>query len=158
MVRHTGFVAVLDNIRSLHNVGAIFRTADGAGVDQLYLCGITATPPRPEIRKAALGAEEFVQWEHAASTSQVLAQLRDQGYQLVALETGPGSVNFKRAALRLPLALVIGNEYHGMPADILKTCDQLISIPMFGRKDSLNVAVAFGIVAYEIALRRNVAT
>lgn len=144
------FVAVLDNIRSLHNVGSIFRTADGAGVEKLYLCGMTGTPPRPEIRKAALGAEETVAWEYFATTQEALQHLRAEGYQLVALERAESSLDFRAAPYRFPLALIIGHEYEGIPSEILSACDMIVALPMHGHKQSLNVAVAFGIAAYEI--------
>ncbi|MCI0695886.1 RNA methyltransferase [candidate division KSB1 bacterium] len=147
------FVAVLDNIRSLHNVGSIFRTADAAGAGKLYLCGMTGTPPRQEIRKAALGAEETVAWEYFHQTSDAVAKLKSEGYYLIALENAPNSVDYRRAAYQFPLALIIGHEYNGISPDILARCDAVISLPMRGVKISLNVAVAFGVAAYEIANR-----
>ncbi len=147
------FVAVLDNIRSLHNVGAIFRTADAAGVGKLYLCGLSGTPPRPDIRKAALGAEEVVAWEYFKQTSEALAKLKQEGYHLLALESTPASVDYRCATYQFPLALVVGHEYNGIAPEILALCDAAISLPMRGIKISLNVAVAFGVAAYEIANR-----
>lgn len=147
------FVAVLDNIRSLHNVGSIFRTADGAGVEKLYLCGMTGTPPRAEIRKAALGAEETVAWEYCATTREALQQLRVQGYHLVAVERAESSLDFRAAQYQFPLALVVGHEFEGIAPEILAECDLLVALPMAGRKHSLNVAVAFGIAAYEVGNR-----
>jgi len=147
------FVAVLDNIRSLHNVGAIFRTADAAGAGKLYLCGMTGSPPRHEIRKAALGAEETVAWEYFKQTGDALEKLKHEGYSLVALENTYKSIDYRRAAYNFPLALVVGHEYNGIAPEILSLCDAAISLPMRGLKDSLNVAVAFGIAAYEIANR-----
>lgn len=148
------FVAVLDNIRSLHNVGAIFRTADAAGVGKLYLCGMSGTPPRPEIRKAALGAEESVAWEYFKQTREALLQLKGAGYFLLALESTPASIDYRRAAYQFPLALVVGHEYNGIAPETLALCDAAVALPMRGVKISLNVAVAFGIAAYEIAHRR----
>ncbi len=145
------FVAVLDNIRSLHNVGSIFRTADGAGVGKLYLCGMTGTPPRAEIRKAALGAEETMPWEYFASTGMALQSLREQGYHLVALENASTSQDYRAALLPFPLALVIGHEFEGIALEVLTQCELALSLPMHGHKTSLNVAVAFGIAAYEIS-------
>lgn len=147
------FVAVLDSIRSMHNVGSIFRAADGAGVDKLYLCGMTAVPPRPEIRKAALGAEESVAWEYFASTKDALLALKQAGYFLIALENSSHSQDYRGFDYKFPLALIIGHEFEGISADILAHCDGVISLPMRGQKNSLNVAVAFGIAAYEIAHR-----
>ena len=148
------FVAVLDNIRSLHNVGAIFRTADATGVDKLYLCGMSGTPPRPEIRKAALGAEEVVAWEYFKHTHEALQQLKTAGYFLLALESTPASVDYRRAVYQFPLALVVGHEFSGIAPEILALCDATMALPMRGIKISLNVAVAFGVAAYEIANRR----
>jgi len=147
------FVAVLDNIRSLHNVGSIFRTADGAGVEKLYLCGMTGRPPRPEIRKAALGAEETVPWEYFTGTQIAVDQLRRKGYSLVALENSANSIDYRRAKYSFPLALIVGHEFNGISPEILRHCDQVIALPMRGKKVSLNVAVAFGIAAYEISGR-----
>ena len=148
------FVAVLDNIRSLHNVGAIFRTADAAGVDKLYLCGMSVKPPRPEIRNAALGAEEVGAWEYFKHTHEALQQLKTAGYFLLALESTPASVDYRRAVYQFPLALVVGHEFSGIAPEILALCDATMALPMRGVKISLNVAVAFGVAAYEIANRR----
>lgn len=145
------FVAVLDNIRSLHNVGAIFRTADAAGISKLYLCGMTGTPPRHEIRKAALGAEESIAWEYFKQTSDALEKLKQESYFILALENTTASVDYRRAIYKFPLALVIGHEYNGIAPEILAQCDAAVSLPMRGKKISLNVAVAFGIAAYRIA-------
>jgi tRNA G18 (ribose-2'-O)-methylase SpoU len=148
------FVVVLDNIRSLHNVGSIFRTADGAGADKLYLCGMTATPPRAEIRKAALGAEEHVAWEYFSRTEQALAKLWGAGYHLFALENEtPRAVDFRSARYVFPLALIVGHEFNGIAPATLEMCDAIIQLPMHGAKSSLNVAVAFGVAAYEISAR-----
>jgi tRNA G18 (ribose-2'-O)-methylase SpoU len=147
------FVTVLDNVRSLHNVGAIFRTADAAGVGKLYLCGMTGTPPRNEIRKAGLGAEEHVAWEYFQKTNEAIDKLKKEGYFILALENTATSVDYRHATYQFPLALVVGHEYHGIAAEILARCDAAISLPMRGVKSSLNVAVAFGIAAYEIASR-----
>lgn len=149
------FVAVLDNIRSLHNVGSIFRTADGAGLQKLFLCGMTGCPPRPEIRKAALGAEEHVAWEYVRRTEAALQTLRAQGFQLIALENGaPDARDYRTASYEFPLAMVVGHEYNGIDRELVAMCDLAIHLPMRGAKTSLNVAVAFGIAAYEIAARR----
>ncbi|MBI2603966.1 MAG: RNA methyltransferase [Candidatus Harrisonbacteria bacterium] len=154
-------VVILHNIRSLHNVGSIFRTADAAGIEKLYLCGITSTPfdvfghPRAQIAKVALGAEKTVPWEHARSTTKTIERLKRDGYKIVALEQSKKSAPYytlraTRFALR-KVALVVGHEVKGTPA-ILKRCDAVIEIPMYGKKESLNVAVAFGIVAFGLRL------
>jgi len=143
--------ALLDNIRSLHNVGSIFRTADGAGVKKLYLCGITGTPPRDEIRKAALGAEEEVPWEYHRDALDLAARLKSEGVRLVVLEAAPNAVRYDRVKYEFPLCLVLGHEFHGVQPQLLEAADQVVGIPMRGVKISLNVAVAFGVAAYHIA-------
>ncbi len=142
---------VCHNIRSLHNVGSIFRTADGAGVTKLYLCGYTGYPPRKEIRKVALGAENTVPWEHHYQTWRVLDRLKAQGVQIIALENNiPGSVDYREVRPRFPLALLLGNEVEGLSPGLLKRADVVMHLPMHGTKESLNVAVAFGIAAYKL--------
>jgi tRNA G18 (ribose-2'-O)-methylase SpoU len=148
-------VALLDDIRSLHNVGAIFRTADGAYLDHLYLCGITGTPPRNEIRKTSLGAEESVPWSYHADPLALIQQLRAEGYQIVVLEQTDASRDYRSAVYRFPLCLVIGHEYTGVREDLVAAAELAIEIPMQGSKHSLNVSVAFGIAAYEICRRRD---
>ena len=145
------FVGVVDNVRSMHNVGAIFRSADGAGVGGLVLCGITATPPRPEIRKAALGADETVPWRYEKDTLSALRHLRKQGYFRIALEKTEDSRLLYELQVQLPVAIVVGHEFHGLSREVLETCDAVAHLPMRGQKISLNVSVAFGIAAYEIA-------
>lgn len=146
-------VALLDDVRSLHNVGSIFRTADGAGMESLLLCGITGTPPRAEIRKTSLGAEESVPWRYEAHALQAVERLRRQGYQIVALEQTTGSVDFRRAELSFPLCLIVGHEFAGISDSLIAASDMAVDIPMRGIKQSLNVAVAFGVVVYEFASR-----
>jgi 23S rRNA (guanosine2251-2'-O)-methyltransferase len=148
--RYGSFVVVAENIRSLHNVGAIFRTADGAGVSHLFLCGCSGTPPRPEIAKVALGAEFAVAWEHAWNTGLVLDELARLEYQIVGLESG-AAIPIHQFAPGWPLALVIGNEVGGLSAPARRRLHILVSLPMRGVKRSLNVSVAFGIAAYRLA-------
>ncbi|OQX83489.1 RNA methyltransferase [candidate division KSB1 bacterium 4484_87] len=141
---------VLDNIRSLHNVGSIFRTSDAAGVEKLYLCGITGTPPRAEIQKAALGSEKSVPWEYVSSAEQAVQQLKSQGYHIVVLEHTDAPQNFHQAEYNFPLCLVIGHEITGVSDEVIELADLAVEIPMFGIKQSLNVSVAFGVAIYEI--------
>ena len=143
---------VLNNIRSRENVGSIFRTADGAGVSKIYLCGTTPTPPHPKISKTALQAEMYVPWEYYKDTWRLLKKLKAQGLMLIALEQTKNSINiFQFKALDFkPLALVVGNEVKGLSPQILKYCDKKISIPMIGRKESLNVSVASGVALYTL--------
>ena len=148
--RRRPIAVLLDDIRSLHNVGAIFRTADGACLEHLHLCGITGVPPRDEIRKTSLGAEEVVPWSYHPHPEEVVARLRQRGYQIVALEQTTASVDYRTASYRFPLCLIVGHEYNGMRESLVSLADLSIEIPMCGVKWSLNVSVAFGIAAYEM--------
>ncbi len=143
-------VVLLDDIRSLHNVGAVFRTADGIHLEHIYLCGITGTPPRTEIRKTSLGAEEAVPWTYINDAAGVIEQLKKDGYQIVVLEHTNDSKDFRKADYKFPLCLIVGNEFHGVKDELVPMADLAIEIPMFGIKQSFNVSVAFGIAAYEI--------
>ncbi len=144
------FCAVLNNIRSLHNVGAIFRTADGVGIEKLYLCGITGYPPQGGITKASIGAEDHVTWEYRKEVVALLKELKQQGYQIVLLEQMQGSVSHDEFIPKAPVCLVIGNEVTGISDEIVSLSDKAIEIDMAGIKNSLNVATAFGVVAYHI--------
>lgn len=151
-------VGVVENVRSLWNVGSIFRTADGAGVHRLVLCGFTAHPPRDEIAKTALGADRVVPWEYWSKAVEACESLRDEGYQLVALETGPASVPLEELDLRPPVAFVVGHEVDGVSEATRMACDATAHLPMFGAKQSLNVAVAFGVAAYDVRRRLEMAS
>jgi tRNA G18 (ribose-2'-O)-methylase SpoU len=145
------WAALLDNIRSIHNAGSIFRTADGAGFNHLYLCGITATPDNPRLAKAALGAHETVGWTYSPNGVQLAAKLRDEGHRLYALERLTAETHASLPRIINPgyrTVLVVGNEKAGIDPGILSLCDEVVSLPMVGRKSSLNAAVAFGIAAY----------
>jgi tRNA G18 (ribose-2'-O)-methylase SpoU len=142
--------ALCDDIRSLHNVGAIFRTADGAALQHLYLCGITGTPPRSEIRKTSLGAEETVAWTYHQDPAPLIHDLRKQGQSIVVLEQTDTSVDYRCADYHFPMTLIIGHEYNGVRDELLDLVDLAIEIPMLGSKHSLNVSVAFAVAAYEI--------
>ncbi len=152
-------VAILQNIRSLHNVGSIFRTADGAGISKLYLCGITPTPtnklgvPEPKLTKASLGAEKYVDWEKCHSPINAIKKLKKAGYKIYALEQHKKSVLYTKIkpTKNEKVAIVLGTEVKGLPKNILELADKIIEIPMLGKKESLNVSVAFGILAYELA-------
>ena len=153
------FFVVLDNIRSSENVGSIFRTADAAGVKKIFLCGITPTPPHDKISKTALGAEEYVPWEHHKQTWRLLRQLSKEQFSILALEQTKGSKNiFQGSTLdtlrsnlgNKKIALVVGNEVKGLSPKILNYCDDIVHIPMYGRKESLNVSVALGVAVYQI--------
>jgi len=144
------FYLILDNIRSLHNVGAIFRTADGAGIDKIFLCGITGKPTSDKVKKVSLGAEESIPWEHASQTWRVIENLKSQGFQIVALEQSSKSINYCKFKPKSPLALILGNEVQGISSKILKRADKTIHLPMKGKKESLNVSVAAGIAIFKL--------
>ncbi|HYF48211.1 MAG TPA: TrmH family RNA methyltransferase [Planctomycetota bacterium] len=148
------FSAVLEDIRSLWNVGSMFRSADGAGFQKLYLCGITGCPPNKAIAKTSLGAEDHIAWEHCNHALEVLPGLSAAGVQIVVLEKTDTSLLLSDALasgmIRAPLCLVVGNEVAGVCAETLATAATVCHLPMYGVKTSLNVAVAFGIAAYQI--------
>ena len=151
-------VIILDNIRSLHNVGSVFRTADGAGVEKIYLCGITSTPIgkleeiRPQISKVALGAEKTVKWEYVKSTSRLIDKLKKLSYKIVAVELDKKSVPYFKTKIKKSdlknTAFVFGHEVKGISKSILKKSDKILEIPMHGEKESLNVSIAVGIILF----------
>ncbi len=144
---------VLDNIRSLYNVGSIFRTSDGALVEKLYLCGYTGHPPRKEIDKTSLGSVESVPWEYVPQAADVVRDLKGRGYRIVSLEHTDRSIPYTGAEYRFPLCLIVGNEIEGISGSLVSLCDMAIEIPMYGIKQSLNVSVAYGIAAYHLVYR-----
>jgi tRNA G18 (ribose-2'-O)-methylase SpoU len=141
---------LLDNIRSLYNVGAFFRTADAAAIEKLYLCGITGKPPRKEISKTALGAEETVAWEHTLDPAELIRALRGRDYEIAAIETSIHAVDLYDWIPRFPVCVAFGNELEGLQPEISALCDTYVRIPMLGAKHSLNVATAGGVVMYEL--------
>jgi tRNA G18 (ribose-2'-O)-methylase SpoU len=141
---------LLDNVRSLYNVGAFFRTADAAGVEKLYLCGITGHPPKRAITKTALGAEETVAWEHAWDPCAVAESLRTRGYEVAAIETAVHAVDLFEWEPRFPVCLIFGHEVEGIRPELSARADTHVRIPMLGGKHSLNVATAGGVVVYEL--------
>lgn len=146
-------VVVLDNVRSLYNVGSVFRTADAFRVAGVVLCGITATPPNAEIHKTALGAEDSVSWRAFADTMEAVRRLREEGYTLLAIEQCEGSTllgDFVPAAGR-KYAVVLGNEVHGVQQQVIDACDGCLEIPQFGTKHSMNVSVTAGIIIWHLA-------
>lgn len=145
------FILILPNIRSGHNVGAIFRTADGAGADKIYLAGYTPCPPHTQIDKVSLGAEKFVPWEYKKQAGRLLKELKKTGYNIIALEQTKNSVNIFEWEPKFPLVLILGNEKTGVSKSLLKYCDLAVEIPMRGKKNSLNVSVAAGIAMYNIS-------
>jgi len=142
---------VLDNVRSMHNVGSVFRTADGFSIEKLYLCGITARPPHREIEKTALGATESVDWVHAEDTLDAIASLRAEGYQIIAIEQAKGStmLNTFQPAQDAKYALIFGNEVNGVSDEVMAQIDGCIEIPQFGTKHSFNIVISAGIVLWD---------
>lgn len=147
-------VVLLEDIRSLWNVGSMFRTADGAGCEHLILTGITGYPPRKEIEKTSLGAESVIGWTYASHSMEVLPFIKELGYQILSLEKDERSVGLTQALdeqlIRMPLCIVVGNEVTGLYHETLGISDLICHLPMRGMKTSLNVAVAFGIASYQI--------
>jgi tRNA G18 (ribose-2'-O)-methylase SpoU len=150
MKKTSSFILILDNIRSLFNVGSLFRLADGAGVDKIYLGGITGQPPAPKIIKVSLGAEKSAVWEHSWQIWRKVDELKKQGYQIIALEQTSKSISYIKFKPKFPLALIIGNEVSGVSKGLLRRADKIIELPMAGFKESLNVATAAGIAMYKI--------
>ncbi len=167
----TRIILILHNIRSLHNVGSIFRTADAAGAGKIYLCGITPAPTdrfgniRPRLAKVSLGAEKTVEWDASARSSRatlkLLEKLKKDGYKIFAVEQAKNSVPYYKIILRgnsghsdgirsIRIALIFGNEVNGLPSSILRRADKILEIPMRGNKESLNVSVAAGVVLFRI--------
>ena len=149
-LRHIPVSILLDNVRSMYNVGSFFRTADAAGCGKLYLCGITGRPPKRAITKTALGAEETVPWEHPADPSALIQKLRQQNYEIAAVETSVHAVDLFDWQPRFPLCILFGHEVDGLRPELVALCDTHVRIPMLGRKHSLNVATAGGVVLYEL--------
>jgi len=146
-------VVVLDNVRSMHNVGSVFRTADAFLIERMLLCGYTPQPPHRDIYKTALGATETVAWQYSATTLDAVQQLKNEGYQIVAIEQTTNSISLPAFGwdAKDPLAVIFGNEVEGVSDEVLAVCDASIEIPQLGMKHSLNISVAAGIVLYKLA-------
>lgn len=151
--RKLPLVVVLDEVRSLHNIGAVFRTSDAFLVNCIYLCGITATPPHPEMHKTALGAEYTVDWKYFKRTQDAVNELHNEGYTVLAIEQCAGSTLLDELVLEKDrkYAIVLGNEVKGVQQEVVDICDGCIEIPQFGTKHSLNVSVTAGIMIWEFA-------
>ncbi len=145
-------VIVLDNVRSMHNVGSAFRTADAFLIEKIYLCGITATPPHREIHKTALGATESVEWSFVDKTSDAILQLKKQGYTILSIEQADKSIDLHEfnPEKDKKYALVFGNEVYGVEDEIVKMSDYVLEIPQFGTKHSLNISVSVGVVVWDL--------
>ncbi len=145
-------VVVLDNVRSMNNIGSVFRTSDAFRVEKICLCGITACPPHRDIHKTALGAEESVSWEYFDETSECIESLKRQGYKVYAVEQVDESVMLDEFETQsgTPTAIVFGNEVEGVDEEVIPLCDGCIEIPQFGTKHSLNISIAAGILIWEM--------
>lgn len=142
---------ILNSIRSSYNVGSIFRTSDGAMIEKLYLCGYTPFPPKKEVLKTALGSQDSVKWEYVKEAKDVVTQLKSKGIKIAALELTEGSIpHYSFPVSEFPVALLIGNEIKGVSQELLDLCDYALEIPQYGIKQSLNVAVAYGIAVFEL--------
>jgi 23S rRNA (guanosine2251-2'-O)-methyltransferase len=150
-IKKNEYVVVCQNMRSLFNVGSVFRSADCFGASKVYLTGITGRPPRKEISKVALGAEEYIDWEYVKQPFRLIKKLKAEGYRIAALEQAPNSKIIYEYKPKFPLALILGYEVAGLPKNILAACDDIIEIPMYGKKESLNVASAFAVMASRLA-------
>jgi len=148
----TPLVIVLDNVRSLHNVGSVFRTADAFLAEAVYLCGITSTPPQAEIHKTALGAEDTVAWKYFEDTHEAVKELKSLGYEVYAVEQAEGSTMLPEISFApdVAVAVILGNEVKGVQQSVIDACDGCIEIPQFGTKHSLNVSVTAGIIIWEM--------
>ena len=148
-------IIILDNVRSLHNVGSVFRSSDAFRVESIYLCGITATPPQAEIHKTALGAEDTVDWKYYEKTQDAVIELKEEGVEVLAIEQVEGSIMLQNF-LPQPdkkYAIVFGNEVKGVQQEFVDMCDNCIEIPQFGTKHSLNVSVTAGILIWDFAYK-----
>ncbi len=149
--RKIPLIAVLDHVRSLNNVGSVFRTADAFRLEAVYLCGITATPPNAEIHKTALGAEETVEWQYYENTADAIHKLKSRGYTICVLEQTEGSIFLEQFCIDKDkkYAIIVGHEVKGVQQEVLNLCDRCVEIPQLGTKHSLNVSVATGIVLWD---------
>ena len=145
------FIIVLDNVRSLNNIGSVFRTSDAFLVEEIYLCGITATPPHPDIHKTALGAEDSVKWSYFADTIEAVDKLHAMGYTVYSIEQVKDSISLESIQLdkTQKYAVILGNEVKGVQQEVVDKCDGCIEIPQFGTKHSLNVSVTAGLVIWD---------
>lgn len=147
-------IIIADNVRSMHNVGSIFRTSDAFLVEKIYLCGITPTPPHREIQKTALGATESVDWQYAENTLDVVNQLKKEGWTILALEQTTNSVMLDKLKVEKgeKIAIVLGNEVEGVNQEVINLCHKAVEIPQFGTKHSFNVSVSCGIMLWQVYL------
>jgi len=149
-------VVILNDIRSVENVGAMFRTADALGIDKIYITGYTPTPldrfgrKRSDLAKSALGAEEFIPWEQKKSITSLIAKLKKEGFKIIGIEQDEKSIDYRKVKPGSKNVFLMGNEVMGIPKNLLSKCDIIAEIPMYGKKESLNVSVSFGIALFRI--------
>ena len=148
-------VLVLDNVRSLNNVGSVFRTSDAFLIEEIYLCGVTGLPPNKEIEKTALGATQTVSWKHFDTTLEAITELREKKYRIFAVEQAEKSISLEKFNHKTGgLALIFGNEVYGVEQEVINSCDGVIEIPQMGSKHSLNISVSVGIVLWEMLRKK----
>lgn len=143
-------ILVLDNIRSLHNIGSIFRTADSFCFEAIYLCGITACPPHKDIQKTALGATETVRWKYFSGSGEAVDELKKEGYKIYAVEQAEGSISLENFKAEGSQAFIFGHEVFGVDQELILQCEGVIEVPQSGTKHSLNVAVCAGVISWEV--------
>ncbi|MEL6916245.1 MAG: RNA methyltransferase [Bacteroidota bacterium] len=153
----TPVVIILDNIRSLNNIGAVFRTADAFLIKKIYVCGITATPPHKDIHKTALGATESVDWEYRENTRELVEELKSNDYKTLAIEQAENALMLNSVVPKTSekYALVFGNEVKGVAQEVVSICDEVVEIPQYGTKHSLNISVSVGIVIWDFWAKLN---
>ncbi len=150
-------ILILDNIRSLNNIGSVFRTADAFLIERIYLCGITATPPHKDIRKTALGATESVDWEYRKNTLELIKDLQNEGVKTIAVEQAENATMLNKFVINAgeTMAFVLGNEVKGVDQEAVSACDEVLEIPQFGTKHSLNISVSAGVVVWDVWAKMN---
>lgn len=153
-IKRNPIVLVLDNVLDTYNIGSFFRLADAIGAEKIYLCGPVVTPPNLKIHRASIGTWKWVPWEQCSSTLDCVSQLKKDGYEIIACEQKQNSVLYTQAKYKYPLAIVAGSESFGVGEEILKICDQIIEIPMYGINVSLNVLVATSVIAFNAIDKR----
>lgn len=146
---NTQLVVIVDNVRSAFNVGSILRSADAAGVDKVYLCGYTALPTHPKVLKTSLGSEQSVEWEHYCTTIGCIRHLKSEDFSIVAVENFSKGVSMLQAKTHPRVGLILGNEIYGVSDEVMQIVDEIVFIPQLGKKESLNVSVACGVILYE---------
>ena len=153
----SSILIILDNVRSLNNIGSVFRTADAFLIQKIYLCGITATPPHKDIRKTALGATESVEWEYRKDTLKLVEELKADSVQIVSVEQAENAVmlNDYQVDSKKTVALIFGNEVKGVSQEVVSASDTVLEIPQFGTKHSLNISVSAGVVVWDIWCKQN---